>query len=204
VKKLTILRILATLAVALLIFYMKKLSVQKAIILQVLATLVVALLIFFGVQAIIESRVVEGSSMEANLHNGERLIVVKAAYWFGEPQRGDIIIFTHPLDPTRTLVKRVIGLPGEQIAFEGGMVYIDGSPVQEPYINGQAGTYCSGAYCNLTIPEGEYFVMGDNRQASSDSRSWGLLPEKNIIGRVWLLYWPLSDWHLIRGYSYAE
>ena len=177
---------------------------KKSTIFQILATLAVALIIFFGVQAIIESRIVEGSSMEANLHNGERLIVVKAAYWFGEPQRGDVVVFTHPLDPGRTLVKRVIGLPGEHIKIEDGVVYIDGSPVQEPYVNGQAGTYCSGAYCELAIPEGDYFVMGDNRAASSDSRTWGMLPGEDIIGRVWLLYWPLSDWHLIDGYSYSD
>ncbi|MFA5375153.1 MAG: signal peptidase I [Dehalococcoidia bacterium] len=172
---------------------------KKAIVLQILATLVVALLIFFGVQAIIESRVVEGSSMETNLHDGERLIVVKAAYWFGEPQRGDVIIFTHPLDPGRTLVKRVIGLPGEQIEIKNGVVYINGSSLDEPYIKGT-----TSSLSRTEVPDGYYFVMGDNRQASSDSRSWGLLPEGNIIGRVWLLYWPLGDWHLIDGYSYAD
>jgi len=172
---------------------------KKAIVLQILATLVVALLIFFGVQAIIESRVVEGSSMETNLHDGERLIVVKAAYWFGEPQRGDVIIFTHPLDPGRTLVKRVIGLPGEQIEIKNGVVYINGSSLDEPYIKGT-----TSSLSRTEVPDGYYFVMGDNRQASSESRSWGLLPEGNIIGRVWLLYWPLGDWHLIDGYSYAD
>ena len=181
---------------------MYNIRVKKSTIMQILATLIVALLIFFGVQAIIESRVVEGSSMEANLHNGQRLIVVKAAYWFGEPQRGDVIIFTHPLDPTRTLVKRVIGLPGEQVRIDGGVVYVDDLPLQEPYVNGQVGTYCSAAYCSCIIPDGEYFVMGDNRQASSDSRSWGPIPGDSIIGRAWLLYWPMSDWHLIDGYSY--
>jgi signal peptidase I len=179
--------------------------VKKSTILQILATLVVALLIFFGVQAIIESRVVEGSSMEANLHDGQRLIVVKAAYWFGEPQRGDVIIFTHPLDPQRTLVKRVIGLPGEWVEIKNGYVYIRNAaqdePIKldEPYINGT-----NSPFPETEVSEGYYFVMGDNRQASSDSRSWGLLPEGNIIGRVWLLYWPLSDWHLVRGYSYAD
>jgi signal peptidase I len=174
-------------------------GVKRSTILQILATLVVALLIFFGVQAIIESRVVEGSSMEANLHDGQRLIVVKAAYWFGEPQRGDVIIFTHPLDPQRTLVKRVIGLPNETIECMAGVVYIDGRPFEEPYIQGTTDDFSA-----TSVPKTFYFVMGDNRQASSDSRSWGPLPEDNIIGRVWLLYWPLDDWHLVRGYSYAD
>ena len=168
-----------------------------------MATLAVALLIFFGVQAVIESRVVEGSSMETNLHNGQRLIVLKAAYWFSEPQRGDVIIFKHPDDLTRTLVKRVIGLPGERIEVKDGLVYINGSSLDEPYIKDLVGTYCPGSYCNLEIPAGQYFVMGDNRQASSDSRYWGTVPREDIIGRVWLLYWPLSDWHIVRGYAYA-
>ena len=172
---------------------------KKAIILQIIATLVVALIIFFGVQAIIESRVVEGSSMETNLHNGQRLIVVKASYWFGEPQRGDIIIFSHPVVEGKTLVKRVIGLPGEQIEIKEGIVYIDDVPLDEPYIQGT-----TSSLSKREVPEGYYFVMGDNRPASSDSRSWGPIPESCIIGRAWLLYWPLSDWHLIRGYGYAQ
>jgi signal peptidase I len=170
---------------------------KRSVILQILATLALALLIFFGVQTIIESRVVEGSSMEANLHDGERLIVVKAAYWFGEPQRGDIVIFTHPLDAERTLVKRIVGLPGEQIEIHDSVVYINGSPLDEPYVKGT-----TSAFSITYVPDDCYFVMGDNRQASSDSRSWGFLPEENIIGRAWLLYWPMGDWHLIDGYSY--
>jgi signal peptidase I len=178
-------------------------GVKKTIILQILATLALALLIFFGVQAIIESRIVEGYSMEPNLYENQRLIVVKAAYWFGEPQRGEVIIFRKPITVSgeleRTLVKRVIGLPGEQIEIHDGVVYINGSPLEEPYIEGT-----TSPLSKTEVPAGFYFVMGDNRQSSSDSRSWGLLPEGNIIGRVWLLYWPLSDWHLVRGYSYAD
>jgi len=179
-------------------------NMKKSTILQILTALILALIIFFGVQAIIESRVVEGSSMEANLYDGQRLIVVKAAYWFGEPQRGDVIIFRHPLDPGRTLVKRVVGLPGEHIEIKDGLVYIDGSPLYEPYVKGMVSTSCQGSYCDLEIPQEQYFVMGDNRTASSDSRFWGMVPRGDIIGRAWLLYWPLSDWHLISGNSYAN
>ena len=167
--------------------------------LQIVASVALALLLFFGVQTIIESRVVEGSSMEVGLHDGQRLIVVKAAYWFDEPQRGDVVIFTHPLDPERTLVKRVIGLPGEWIEIKNSTVYVDGSPLDEPYVKGT-----TSAFSRMQIPDNYCFVMGDNRQSSSDSRSWGPLPEENIIGRAWLLYWPLEDWHLIENYSYAD
>ena len=172
---------------------------NKSMVLQIIASVALALMLFFGVQTIIESRVVEGSSMEVNLHDGQRLIVVKAAYWFGEPQRGDVVIFTHPLDAERTLVKRVIGLPCEQIEIKDSIVYINGSPLEEPYVKGT-----TNPFYMTEVPEGCYFVMGDNRQASSDSRSWGFLPEENIIGRAWLLYWPLEDWHLIDSYSYAN
>lgn len=167
--------------------------------LQIVASVALALLLFFGVQTIIESRVVEGSSMEVGLQDGQRLIVVKAAYWFGDPQRGDVVIFTHPLDPERTLVKRVIGLPGEWIEIKNSIVYVDGSPLDEPYVKGT-----TSAFSKMQIPDNYCFVMGDNRQSSSDSRSWGPLPEENIIGRAWLLYWPLEDWHLIENYSYAD
>ncbi|MFA5367427.1 MAG: signal peptidase I [Dehalococcoidia bacterium] len=174
-------------------------NMKMSILLQIVASVALALLLFFGVQTIIESRVVEGSSMEVGLHDGQRLIVVKAAYWFGEPQRGDVVIFTHPLDPERTLVKRVIGLPGEHIEITDSIVYIDGSQLLEPYVKGT-----TSPLSNTEVPPGCYFVMGDNRQSSSDSRSWGPLPEDNIIGRAWLLYWPLEDWHLIDSYSYAN
>jgi len=172
---------------------------KMSILLQIVASVSLALLLFFGVQTIIESRVVEGSSMETNLHDGERLIVVKAAYWFGEPQRGDVVIFTHPLDPERTLVKRVIALPGEWIEIKNSIVYINGSPLDEPYVQGT-----TSPFSLMQVPRGYCFVMGDNRQSSSDSRSWGPLPEENIIGRAWLLYWPLEDWHLIDSYSYTN
>jgi len=174
-------------------------NMKMSIVLQIIASVALALLLFFGVQTIIESRVVEGSSMEVNLHDGQRLIVVKAAYWFGEPQRGDVVIFTHPLDPERTLVKRVIGCPGESIEIKNSTVYINGSLLDEPYVKGT-----TSSLSKTEVPEDCYFVMGDNRQSSSDSRSWGPLPMENIIGRAWLLYWPLDDWHLIDGYSYAE
>jgi len=176
---------------------------MKTLALQVISALALAVLIFFGVQSTIESRVVEGSSMESTLHDDQRLLVVKAAYWFGEPQRGDVVVFMHPLDTERALVKRVIGLPGEQVEITGGIVYINGSPLEEPYINGQSLTSCTGSYCSLTIPEGEFFVMGDNRFYSSDSRSWGTIPDGNIVGKVWLIYWPLDDWHVVQGYSYS-
>jgi signal peptidase I len=175
---------------------------------EILATLLIALVIFLGVQTTLESRVVEGFSMEPSLHgklpdqSPNRLLVTKTAYWFGDPQRGDVIIFDSPVDPNRTLVKRVIALPGEEVEIKDGQVYItdinsDTFPLDEPYIMQEP---CERD-CNLSkqVPDDHYFVLGDNRNSSSDSRSWGTLPEENIIGKAWLIYWPLSNWHLISG-----
>ena len=171
----------------------------KITILEIVGTLTLAVLIFVVVQAAMESRVVDGLSMEPNLHAGQRVLVLKSAYWFSEPQRGDVVIFKSPADPDRTLIKRVIGQPGENLSISGGMVYIDGIPLDEPYTQGS-----THAYPLTEIPVGNYFVMGDNRDRSTDSRSWGFLPRENIIGKAWLCYWPLSDWHLVRGFSYAD
>ena len=171
---------------------MKSQVIQGVIFIALLA------MIFFGVQATIESREVNQTSMIPNLHPGDRLVVVKAAYWFSDPARGDVVIISADFQPeVGALVKRIIGLPGETIECKGGVVYIDGKPIEEPYVQGT--TYDFAA----TVPEGFYFVMGDNRQGSSDSRVFGPVPRQDIIGRVYFRYWPLSTWHLLHGYSYS-
>ena len=172
---------------------------MKITIIQVVATLVLALLIFLLVNATMESREVEGACMEPNLYSGQRVLVIKAAYWCGEPQRGDVIIFLSPQDPDRTLIKRIIGLPNESISISDGTVHIDGEPLEEPYVQGGHDNFPE-----TQVPAESYFVMGDNRNHSTDSRRWGMLPRENIIGRAWLCYWPLGDWHLIRGYDYTQ
>lgn len=177
---------------------------MKATLREVLLTLLLALCIFFVVQLTLESCQVEGYSMENSLLDGQRLLVIKANYWFGDPQRGDVIIFHSPQEPDRNLIKRVIALPGEWVEIKDGKVYItdtdgDTFPLDEPYIVGT-----NDPYPRTQVPEGCYFVLGDNRNHSSDSRKWGMLPRENIIGEAWLCYWPLGDWHLLPSYSYAE
>ena len=171
---------------------MKK--VVKITLIEILATLLLALLIFLVVQATVESRAVDGPSMQPGLETGQRVLVVKAAYWFGDPQRGDIIIFQHPDDEERTLIKRIIGLPGDWVEVKTYGVFINGTLLDEPYTQGSNRPTQS----LILVPEDSYFVMGDNRDSSTDSRRWGMLPRENIIGRAWLCYWPLSDWHLVR------
>ncbi|MFW6126170.1 MAG: signal peptidase I [Chloroflexota bacterium] len=162
-------------------------------------TLVLALCIFFAVQFTVQSCQVDGSSMEPSFHDGQRVLVVKAAYWFGEPQRGDVVIFPSNSNPNENLIKRVIGLPGETIEIEDNHVYIDGDPLQEPYI----ADLPDSTYHSTEIPQGQYFVMGDNRNHSNDSRSWGPVPGGQIAGKAWLIYWPFSDWQLVPNYTYA-
>jgi signal peptidase I len=107
-----------------------------------------------------------------------------------------VVIFESPREKSDVLVKRVIALPGEWIEIKYGQVYVDDVLLEEPYIDST-----NSDYPRTQVPENSYFVMGDNREHSSDSRSWGMLPRENIIGKAWLCYWPLSDWHLLPEYS---
>ena len=170
----------------------------KITILEIAGTLVLALTIFLVVHFTLESRQVDGDCMIPNLETGQRVLVCKGAYWFGDPHRGDVIVFRKPGEPERVLIKRIIGMPGDRLEIKGGQVYIGDELLEEPYVIEPT----SSDYSSIEIPTGHYFVMGDNRDYSSDSRSWGTMPRENIIGKAWLCYWPLSAWHLVRGYAY--
>jgi signal peptidase I len=166
---------------------------------EVVETLLLAAIIYGVVNLTTVRRVVQGPSMEPTLWTGQFLIVSRLAYWFGEPQRGDIIVF-HPTDSNyffspEDIVKRIIGLPGETVSIENGQISIDGQLLDEPYIRTPAqydGTW--------VVPEGQYFVLGDNRNNSQDSHSWGPLDGERIIGPVWLSYWPPSRWGTVAHY----
>ncbi len=163
-----------------------------AVLRELLETALLATLIWGGINLFIPPYMVLGPSMEPTLVEGERLLVARPQYWVDEPQRGDIIVFHSPTDPTGTpLVKRVIGLPGDEVAIRGYQVYINGELLNEPYL--PEGTYTLED-STWQVPEGYYFVMGDNRLESSDSRRWGLLPGHLIIGKAWVIYWPPAKW----------
>ena len=138
--------------------------------------------------------------MVPTLQNGEFVLVNRLAYRMGVPQRGDIIVFHFPLDPaSQDLIKRVIGLPGEHITVVNGVVAVDGQPLSEPYI--AAPPMYDGAW---DVPPNSLFVLGDNRNDSSDSHSWGMLPMKEIVGKSIFIYWPFSEWQLIDHYNFTK
>jgi signal peptidase I len=162
------------------------------IILDVIETVVLAVVLFFGINAVSARVRVDGFSMNPTLENGEFVLVNRLAYQFGEVERGDIIVFRHPLEPEQDLIKRVIGLPGDQVVIRDGQVSVNGAPLNEPYI--AAAPIYTGDW---QVPQGSLFVLGDNRNNSEDSHKWGLLPMENVIGEAILIYWPPPQWNLI-------
>ena len=181
---------------------------MRAFLRDTLTTLIIALLIFFGLQLIVQDYIIWESSMEPNFQDGQRVLVSKITYKFHEPERGDTIIFQPPPphDPKAIpFVKRIIGLPGESVEIKDGIVYIhtaDGNvlPLDEPFITKPA----SRPFKGEIIPENEYFVLGDNRNNSSDSRHGWTVPRQNIIGKTWLSIWPPARWGLAANYPLQE
>lgn len=167
---------------------------------EVLLTLLLASVIFLVGQAMIQSCKVVGSSMEPSLYEGQYLVVNKVVYWFHPPRRGDVIIFHSPENDGHDLIKRVIATPGEYVEIKDGKVYIDGTPLEEPYI-AEEPHYDRPPQ---QVPADCYFVLGDNRNNSSDSHIWGTLPEENVVGKAWLCYWPISKWQVVPNYSFAQ
>lgn len=154
----------------------------------IFAVLMAVLIVVFVVQPV----KVEGTSMLPRLENEERIFVNKFTYYFNSIQRGDIVVFWFPKDPSKSFIKRVIGLPGDRIRMdEQGQLYINGQPVDEPYLSPDRNQN-PNPIPERTIDQHYYFVMGDNRDASNDSRAWGLVPEKYIYGKAMFRYWPLS------------
>jgi signal peptidase I len=184
----------------------EKSSQIKNFIRDTITVLVVAAVIILVLQFVIQKFVVEGSSMNFTLHDGQQLLVNKIVYRFHVPERGDIIVFHPPPEIDEDdFIKRIIGLPGEQVVIANGNVIIhkaDGSLLEldEPYVTRPANRDFEGDI----IPEGQYFVMGDNRVNSSDSRTGWTLKEEDIIGKAWVSVWPVGDWGLIANYDFGQ
>ena len=172
--------------------------------------------VFVAIQVAVANFRVEGSSMRPTLLPGHYLMVNKMVYhrldterlgkivpfWqpaeprmihsIRPPQRGDVIVFNYPLEPDRQFVKRIIGEPGDLVAIDDGQVRVNDRLLDEPYLDFLGHTHMHG----VQLASDEYFVLGDNRTGSRDSRHWGPLPADHIIGKVWAIYWPRSAWGL--------
>src|SRR5947209_38984 len=190
---------------------------------ELIQTVALTLLIFLAMRAVIQNFKVEGTSMEPTLRSNEFLIVNKATYTridgtpiervvggnhtqgvpvflFGEPARGDIVVFRFPAQPDKDFIKRIIGVPGDTVEIRNGRVILNGVPQDERYISREP----SYDTPRTIVPPGNYYVLGDNRPNSSDSHVWGFVPADNLIGKAWFAYWPPSDWGPLASGAYAR
>jgi signal peptidase I len=196
---------------------------MKSAVREIVETILLTLLIFLAVRTVVQNFKVEGASMEPNLHTGEYLLVNKAVYFsvdmdevgqllpalnlknkqvvylFHPPQRGDIIVFRYPKDPSRDFIKRVVGTQGDVVEIKGGKVMVNSAVVDEPYLPDHP-NYSFGPE---KVPADNYFVLGDNRNNSSDSHIWGMVPRDNIVGKAWVTYWPVDEWGLVPNHTLA-
>ena len=189
---------------------------------EIIEAVVLALIVFLIIQTGVRNFKVEGASMQPTLESGQYLLVNKLVYFkldiarlsrvipfwtvrqsreaterfaLRPPQRGEVIVFHYPRDTTKDFVKRVVGLPGETIWVEDGEVFIDGERWVEPYLTSRDTTSAT----TIILGENEYYVMGDNRRGSNDSRNWGPVAGELVLGKVWFVYWPFSKLHIIGG-----
>ncbi len=162
---------------------------------EVIETGVLTLLMFLVIHSAVQNFNVDGHSMEPNLHDRELILVDKWTYLFHAPTRGDVIVFIAPPQPSDFYVKRIIGLPGDVITINNGVPMVNGVSLKEFYVNptSMGATLGDQPYNKTIVPPDDYFVLGDNRVGSSDSRTWGFVPRKNIMGRATLVYWPLGQ-----------
>ncbi len=165
----------------------------RRLIIEAIQTLVLALILYFAIDSVVARVQVENISMQPTLHEGEFIMVNRLAYKHGNYQRGDIVIFHNPVNPREDFIKRLIGIPGDQIEIRNGKVSVNGVILQEDYI-AEPVSY-QGQW---TVPEGYLFVLGDNRNQSYDSHSWGYLPQENVVGKAVVIYWPPKDMRIIQ------
>ena len=186
---------------------------MRAALREAVETLALAVFLVLVLQATIQNYRVEGPSMDPRLRNNDRVLVNKAVYteidaarvsrfipgleaeegelWhpFDAPTYGDVIVFRWPRDPRQNFVKRIVGLPGDRIRFEDGAVFVNSLPLDEPYVVHAS----TETLPERSVPDDAYFVLGDNRSQSEDSRHWGAVPRDHVIGKVWVAYWPLTS-----------
>ena len=173
---------------------------MRVLIREIVGLVLLAVVILLLLQVVAPRFTVVGSSMEPSLHDGQRLLINKAVYFFREPEAGEVIVFKAPKNPRDEYIKRIVASPGNTVEIKMGVVYVNGSPLDEPYIKDQP-SYTLQA---KKIPENEYFVLGDNRNNSNDSHKGWTVPQQNIVGKAWLAIWPPSQWGLVTSYPLVE
>ncbi len=161
----------------------------RDLILSVLLAFIVIVFLYQPVQ-------VEGTSMMPHLENHERIFINKFMYRFRPIARGDVVVFRYPLDPSKSYIKRVIGLPGDVVSIRDGHVMVNGKVLSEPYV--AASYFDDQSYAPVKVEPNHYFVLGDHRSSSSDSRVWGTVDRQAIYGKAVLVYWPLDQWGWVR------
>ena len=186
---------------------------------EVIEAVILAMIVFMVIQTVVRNFKVDGPSMQPTLDGGQYLLVNKLLYlkldsdrlsritpfWKVEsptqhfairpPVRGEVVVFSYPRDETKDFVKRVVGLPGETVEVRRGTVYIDGEALDEPYLTHRDNSSAR----EVDLGEDEYYVLGDNRLRSNDSRNWGPVSEDLLLGKVWFVYWPFSELQMVRG-----
>jgi signal peptidase I len=167
---------------------------------DVVITVIIAVVIFVALQFTVGNFVVIGASMQPSFYQGERVIATKLAYKLHEPERGDVIIFRPPEGMDEDLIKRIIGLPGDIVEVKDGVVYVNNEPLDEPYIKNPP----SYNYTTEIVPEGQYWVLGDNRNNSNDSHTGWTVPREDIVGKAWLIIWPPDRWQVVPDYYPSE
>lgn len=180
-------------------------SSQSSLIAYTVVALGLALFIRFFIAA---PYIVQGASMLPSFEDLNYLIIDRVTYSLGDPERGDVIVFDLPQNQSRALIKRIVGLPGETVVISGNTVTIlnqqhpDGFELKEPYVD--ASNFGGVADLQTTLGDDQFFVLGDNRRVSADSRIWGVLPREDIVGRVFVRLFPLTDISIFPGKSRYE
>ncbi|KJS11210.1 MAG: signal peptidase I [Peptococcaceae bacterium BRH_c8a] len=168
---------------------------QKSALLEILESVAIAVLLAVLIRMFLfQPFIIPSESMYPTLQISDRIMVNKLSYHLGDPSRGDVIVFKYPMDPSRDFVKRLIAVGGETIEVRDSVLFINDEPVSEAYLPSDLDFNDFGP---VEVPPGTYFMMGDNRNSSEDSRSWGMLPEENIIGKAVVIYWPLNRIELL-------
>ena len=165
---------------------------KKSSLREMVEVIVTALVLAFLIKTFVVGNFwIPSESMVPTIEVNDKVIVTNFSYWFEGPKRGDVIVFRYPLDTKKDYIKRCIGLPGETVEFRDSKLYVNGQLVEEPYL--PEGLVFE-AYGPIEVPEGQYFMCGDNRNHSSDSRVWGFVEKRLIIGKAQVIYWPFDRW----------